>query len=187
MQKAFLCLLQRRETVDLHPKNIHWLPLSLSLSGKHIHWHSHEKARILAYWLSKKEEEEAQLTAATRQLLTHHSLSRIAPRYSRRFTKWLSDTIYRTCHSLFWPLVRCVKYQLQLEGRVGGGLPRMISMSLSRHYFFNVLACKKALWLAHRERTKRTLLKTCNLSFGSRSTRMQVFDPRMEAWRVSEG
>lgn len=88
MLKAFLFLLQRRETVDLHPKktSIGFLSLSLSLSGKHIHWHSHEKARILAYWLSKKEE-EAQLAAATRQLLTHRSLSRIAPRYSRRFTK----------------------------------------------------------------------------------------------------
>lgn len=119
--KHFSFCLQRRETVDLHPKKTSIGFLSLSLSGKHIHWHSHEKARILAYWLSKKEEKEAQLTAATRQLLAHHSLSRIAPRYSRRFTKWLSDTIYRTYHSLFWPLVRCVKYQLQLEGESKGG------------------------------------------------------------------
>lgn len=159
MHKAFLFLLQRRETVDLHPKkNIHWLPLSLSLSGKHIHWHSHEKARILAYWLSKKEEEEAQLAAATRQLLTHRSLSRIAPRYSRRFTKmafltpFTGPTIH--CSDLLF-VVSSISSSWRGE-LWGGKLPRMVSMSLSRHYFFlNVFACRRHCDLHTEKELKR--------------------------------
>lgn len=55
---------------DLPPNsNILWLPLS----GNHIHWQSHEKAIIVAYWLLKKEKREVWLTAVTQQLLTNHS------------------------------------------------------------------------------------------------------------------
>jgi len=44
---------ETKEMVRL-PPHILWTPLS----GNHIHWHSQEKARILAYWLSKKEKRE---------------------------------------------------------------------------------------------------------------------------------
>lgn len=94
-------------------------------------------------------------------------LSRIAPRYRRR-----SDTIYLTDRSIDLPLEkltldlvdRCIKYQPQRWGRLTKKkrkLPRTISMSLSRHYL-NVFAFRKALRLAHRERTNWPCV-TCNL------------------------
>lgn len=136
--------------VDL-PPNILWLPLS----GNHIHWHSRENARILAYWLSKKEKREVLLTEVTQQFLTHHSCPEL-PRGTGGDYKWICNVLLTpfTGPTTFIvlllirtkprPLDHCIKYQPRLGAVRKRKLPRMISMSLSRHYL-NVFACRKAL------------------------------------------
>lgn len=72
------------------PPNILWLPLS----GNHIHWHSHEEAWILAYWLSKRRRRFNGL-----QFLTHHFCPELPPGGDY---KWicniLSTPFQRTYH-----------------------------------------------------------------------------------------
>lgn len=89
----------RRRQWSIYLRTSFWLPLS----GNHIHWHSHEKkkARILAYWLSRKETREVGLTAVSQQLLMRHSCPEL-PRGTGGDYKWMSDTINRTYHSLFF-------------------------------------------------------------------------------------
>lgn len=113
-----------------------------------------------------KEREEGGLTGCGYTAVPHTSLlSRVAPEVQAEITDRFAMHCWHHLrdlpHSLFFSHSELNLDLLTVVSSISRGmggavwkrkLPRMISMSLSRHNW-NVFACRKALWLAHRERT----------------------------------
>lgn len=122
-----------------------------------------KKARILAYWLSKKEKRGVWLAAATHQFPHTSFLSRTAPRYRRRIQVGLLTPFSGPTTFIVLLLVRTKPWFLEHWAVLNKKLPRMILVSLSCHYL-KVFVCRKALWLhAEREQLLFDPVVTCNL------------------------
>lgn len=80
-------LLQRRKWVIYLHTSFGFPSLAIIYIGIHM-----KKARILAYWLSKKEKREVKLTEVTQQFLTHHSCPEL-PRGTGGDYKWVCNAL----------------------------------------------------------------------------------------------